>query len=113
VGQAGSLPDDAATAAYRISTFLVRQAISSRGMDITLYPQRGKEYKVADLTGETLTDAVRHALRERWDREMRNRPDPLFIERLLEISDRRAARTAIDTRSDNELVGYDDLGIPQ
>jgi len=64
--------------------------------------------QVADLTGETLTDAVRYALRQRLDREFKTRPDPLFIERLLEISDRCAARPVIDTRSSDELAGYDD-----
>ena len=42
--------------------------------------------QVADLTGETLTDAVRHALRERLARELQLRPDPLWIEKLREIS---------------------------
>ena len=69
--------------------------------------------QVADLTGETLIDAVRHALRERLSRELQARPDPLWIEKLREISDRCAARPVIDTRSDDELAGYDDLGIPR
>jgi antitoxin VapB len=68
---------------------------------------------VADLTGETLTDAVRHSLRQRLDRERRMRPDPLLIEKLMEISDRCAALPMIDPRSDDELVGYDELGIPR
>ena len=69
--------------------------------------------QVADLTGETLTDAVRYALRERLSRELQARPDPLWIEKLREISDRCAARPVIDTRSDDELVGYDEFGIPR
>ncbi len=69
--------------------------------------------EVANLTGETLTDAVRHALRERLARELQLRPDPLWIEKLREISDRCAARPVIDPRSDNELVGYDEFGIPR
>jgi antitoxin VapB len=69
--------------------------------------------QVADLTGETLTDAVRYALRERLSRELQARPDPLWIEKLREISDRCAARPVIDARSDDELVGYDELGIPR
>ncbi len=69
--------------------------------------------QVADLTGETLTDAVRHALRERLAREQRMRPDPLFIEKLLEISNRCAALPVIDSRSDDELIGYDEFGVPR
>ena len=68
--------------------------------------------QLADLTGETLTDAVRHSLRERLQRAQRARPDPQWIEKLREISDRCAARPVLDARSDDELVGYDEFGIP-
>jgi len=68
--------------------------------------------EVADLTGETLTDAVRHSLQERLQREQRARPDPQWIEKLREISDRCAARPVLDPRSDDELVGYDEFGVP-
>jgi antitoxin VapB len=68
--------------------------------------------EVADLTGETLTDSVRHALRDRLDRERRRRLDPLLIEKLMEISSRCAALPVLDPRSDDELIGYDEFGIP-
>jgi len=68
--------------------------------------------QVADLTGETLTDAVRHSLQERLQREQRSQPDPLWIEKLREISDRCAARPVLDGRSDDELAGYDEFGAP-
>jgi len=68
--------------------------------------------QVADLTGETLTDAVRHALLERLKRKQQARPDPQWIEKLYEISDRCAARPVLDARSDDELVGYDEFGVP-
>lgn len=68
--------------------------------------------QMADLTGETLTDAVRHSLQERLQREKRARPDPQWIEKLCEISDRCAARPVLDARSDDELVGYDEFGVP-
>ena len=68
--------------------------------------------QVADLTGETLTDAVRHSLLERLKREQRARPDPQWIEKLREISDRCAARLVLDACSDDELVGYAEFGVP-
>jgi antitoxin VapB len=68
--------------------------------------------KVATLTGETLTDAVRHSLRERLQREERAQTDPQWIEKLREISDRCAARPVLDARSDDEMVGYDEFGVP-
>jgi antitoxin VapB len=69
--------------------------------------------QVADLTGETLTDAVRHSLRERLDREQRARPDLQWIEKLREISERCAARPVLDARPDEELAGYDEFGVPR
>ena len=68
--------------------------------------------QVADLTGETLTAAVRHSLRERLEREQRARPDPQWIEKLREISDRCAARPVLDPRSDDDLADYDEFGVP-
>jgi antitoxin VapB len=69
--------------------------------------------QVSDLTGETLTDAVRQALRERLQRTERARSDPQWIEKLREISDRCAARPVLDSRSDEELAGYDEFGVPR
>ena len=39
-------------------------------------------------------------------------PDTLLLERLREISDRCAARSVVDPRSDDDLVGYDQGGLP-
>ncbi|HXJ44702.1 MAG TPA: type II toxin-antitoxin system VapB family antitoxin [Bryobacteraceae bacterium] len=69
--------------------------------------------ELAQITGESLTDAVRHALEDRLQRQRQANPDPLWIERLREISDRCAARPIIDNRSDDELVGYDEIGLPR
>jgi antitoxin VapB len=69
--------------------------------------------QVADLTGETLTDAVRHALLERLKREEAARAGSLWLEKLREISDRCAARPVLDPRTDDELVGYDEFGVPR
>ena len=40
-------------------------------------------------------------------------PDTLLLERLREISDRCAARPVVDPRSDDDLVGYDQHGLPK
>ena len=45
-------------------------------------------------------------------REQGARPDPQWIEKLREISDRCAARPVLDARSDDELAGYDEFGVP-
>ena len=69
--------------------------------------------QLAALTGQTLTDTVRTALREHLSRTRNAQPDQLWIDKLREISDRCAARPIVDSRSDDELVGYDKFGIPK
>jgi len=68
--------------------------------------------QLATQTGLSMTEVVRQALRERVAREDNRKPDPVMYERLLEISDRCAARPVRDPRSDDEIVGYDERGIP-
>lgn len=69
--------------------------------------------EVAALTGETLTEAVRKALAERLEREQRRRDAKGLIERLNEIASHCAALPDVDTRSADEIIGYDDLGLPR
>ncbi len=67
--------------------------------------------ELAGLTGESLTTAVTMALRERLAREhRRRRPDQVAL-RLMKIGSRYAALP--DTgRSPDEILGYDDHGLP-
>jgi antitoxin VapB len=68
--------------------------------------------EVASLTGETLTDAVRTALAERLQRERLRRGKPARLsDRLLEIGAHCAALPDFDTRSPDEIVGYDEAGM--
>jgi antitoxin VapB len=67
---------------------------------------------VADLTGETLTEAIRKALAERLERERLRRGKTIRLaDRLMEIGRHCAALPDIDTRSPDEIVGYDETGM--
>jgi antitoxin VapB len=68
--------------------------------------------ELAERTGESMTEAVRKSLRERLAREESRRPDPALLAKLTEISDRCAARRVLDPRSAEEIIGYDDHGLP-
>jgi antitoxin VapB len=68
--------------------------------------------ELATLTGETLTKAVTEALRERLEREKRKRGREGVAERLMEIGRRYAALPDRDTRSADEILGYDEHGLP-
>jgi antitoxin VapB len=69
--------------------------------------------ELASLTDETLTQAVRTSLAERLARERlkRGRPADLAKE-LLAIARRSAARPILDTRTDDDILGYDENGLP-
>lgn len=67
---------------------------------------------LAARTGETLTEAVVTALRERLARETgRARVVPLRDE-LAAIRHRCAALPVVDNRSAEAILGYDERGLP-
>jgi antitoxin VapB len=64
------------------------------------------------LTGETITHAVRTALAERLARERLRRGQPGDLAtRLREIAEHCAALPDYDTRTPDEIVGYDENGM--
>jgi len=66
---------------------------------------------VAEESGETLTGAITRALEERLQR-LRGRKDaPVLAARLREISERCAALPELDSRTDDEILGYDEHGL--
>lgn len=68
--------------------------------------------ELAARTGETLTEAVVVALRERLAREAgRTRSIPL-CEELATIRRRCADLPVLDTRAGDEVIGYDQHGLP-
>ena len=81
-------------------------------------PEAGRlAAEVACLAGETKTDAVILALKERMQRLQRQREagkvrQRSLIHRLDQISLRCAARPILDRRSADEICGYDASGLP-
>jgi antitoxin VapB len=67
--------------------------------------------ELADLTGESLTSAVTLALRERLARERRRRRPDRIAARLMKIGSRYAA-LADTGRSPEDILGYDEHGLP-
>lgn len=68
--------------------------------------------EVAKLTGETLTGAIVQSLRERLQRVRRPR-GPKLSEELLAIGRRCAALPVKDKRTPDEILGYDQHGLPR
>ena len=68
--------------------------------------------KVAEFTGETLTEAIRVALTERYERLLRARAVNSRLKEMTEIALRCARRPLISQMSDDEILGYDEFGVP-
>lgn len=74
--------------------------------------------EVSALAGETKTDAVIHALRERRDRllllQEAGLPSPeSLVDRLTALPARFDHLPCLDPRGANEILGYDANGLPQ
>jgi antitoxin VapB len=69
--------------------------------------------ELAAATGESLTEAVTKALRDRL-RTVRgdNRSEEQFLADVMKIVERSASRPILDHRSEDEILGYDENGIP-
>ncbi|MCU0228171.1 MAG: type II toxin-antitoxin system VapB family antitoxin [Bryobacterales bacterium] len=67
--------------------------------------------RLAKLSGESITDAVHHAVAERVQRlESQPRNQALYDE-LTEIALRCARRPAVSNASEDEILGHDERGI--
>ena len=67
--------------------------------------------ELAALTGETLTEAVTKALRERLDRVQPRSPIDI-AQRLDRLSIEYNSYPVVDDRTADEILGYDENGLP-
>jgi antitoxin VapB len=68
--------------------------------------------ELARIAGETKTEAVTRALRERLERVRRDRTRRSLADELDVIAKRCAARPVLDGRDEEEVLGFDASGIP-
>jgi len=69
--------------------------------------------ELAKATGESLTTAVTRALAERLERVRRRPRGRRLADELDDIAKRCAALPVLDDRTPDEIVGYDQYGIPR
>jgi antitoxin VapB len=67
---------------------------------------------LAERTGEGITEVVGKAVEEKLARTRQTQNKPLLEEELLEIGRRNASRKILDKRSPDEILGYDENGLP-
>jgi antitoxin VapB len=72
----------------------------------------GLARQIARLTGETLTQAVRIALAERLQRERQKRGQAVTVNDLADLFRDFDALPVLDNRTADEILGYDDNGLP-
>lgn len=65
--------------------------------------------ELAKRTGESVTQAVIIALRERLERATQQ---PSITEKLVRIGQECAALPVLDERTPDEILGYDEHGLP-
>lgn len=69
--------------------------------------------QVADETGESLTQAIQKALEERWERLKTRRRSHVLNSQLEDLLRRVDALPSLDSRPEDEILGYDEHGMPR
>lgn len=68
--------------------------------------------RLAEQTGESLTQVILTSLRDRWERVSGRKDAPDLREEIGRIQTRMAGLKRLDSRSDEEILGYDVDGVP-
>ena len=69
--------------------------------------------ELARLTGETKTEAVTKAVRDRLERVKRSRRQRSLADELDAIAQECAALPVLDARTPDQILGYDEHGLPR
>ena len=69
--------------------------------------------EIASKTGESLTGAIQKALEERLERLKSNRRSHALAAQLDEILRRVDEMSDLDSRTPDEIIGYDENGLPR
>jgi antitoxin VapB len=69
--------------------------------------------QLAERTGESLTEAVMNALRERLRHEQSKDEASRVLDELRAIRERMARYPVLDDRAPDDILGYNEDGIPR
>ena len=69
--------------------------------------------EISSKTGESLTGAIQKALEERLERLKQARRQQILKGQLEEILQRVDRLPILDSRSPDEILGYDEHGLPR
>ena len=68
---------------------------------------------LADATGESITEAIRRALEERLARETARHTHYPLETAVRRVQERLGSLPVLDRRDPDELLGYDEHGVPR
>jgi len=96
----------------RLKCFFPEHGLAEMALTIENPEAERLAQELAELSGHSLTDAVIQALDEKLQRLKSRQPDPEpdLVRKLKEISARCSALPDVDTRSPDEILGYDEHG---
>jgi len=69
--------------------------------------------QVARETGESLTEAIQNSLQERWERLKARRRSQVLAGQVEDLLRRVDALPNLDSRPEDEILGYDESGAPR
>ena len=69
--------------------------------------------EISEKTGESLTSTLQKALEERQARLKRQRRGDILLSQLEEILHRVDQLPVLDSRTPDEIIGYDQHGLPR
>jgi antitoxin VapB len=69
--------------------------------------------QLASATGESLTEAIHKALEERWRQLAAKRRSGILAGQLEDLLRRVDRMPTLDSRSEEEILGYDEHGMPR
>jgi antitoxin VapB len=67
---------------------------------------------LASKSGEGITEAIGKAVEERLASLLQDEGSDLLEEELLELGSRNASRKVLDARNADDILGYDNDGLP-
>jgi antitoxin VapB len=68
---------------------------------------------IAKEANESITEAIQIALSERWQRLKKRRYDRLWRQKIEDILHRVDRLPTLDSRHEDEILGYDEHGAPR
>ena len=69
--------------------------------------------RMAETTGESLTEAIRRALEERLARDTPRHTQYRLETAVKRVQERVASLPVLDARDPDQLLGYDEHGVPR